>query len=62
MNWRSPLEMGVRLINWVWTLDLIGDADVIDAELTRAAPHGRRGPRSHSSIVTMPSARRRTTT
>lgn len=24
MNWRSPLELGIRLINWVWTLELIG--------------------------------------
>ncbi len=23
MNWRSPLELGVRLINWVWTMGLI---------------------------------------
>jgi hypothetical protein len=23
MNWRSPLELAVRLINWVWALDLI---------------------------------------
>ncbi|NOT02553.1 MAG: alginate lyase family protein, partial [Phycisphaerales bacterium] len=23
MNWRSPLELGIRLINWVWALELI---------------------------------------
>ncbi len=23
MNWKSPLELGVRLINWVWALDLV---------------------------------------
>ena len=23
MNWRSPLELGIRIINWVWALDLI---------------------------------------
>ncbi len=23
MNWRSPLEFGVRIINWVWALELI---------------------------------------
>ncbi|MDX1696096.1 MAG: alginate lyase family protein, partial [Ketobacteraceae bacterium] len=23
MNWRSPLELGIRLINWVWAIDLI---------------------------------------
>ena len=22
MNWRSPLELGIRLINWVWAIDL----------------------------------------
>lgn len=26
MNWRSPLELGVRLINWVWAIDLIQDS------------------------------------
>ena len=26
MNWRSPLELGVRLINWVWAIDLISDS------------------------------------
>ena len=23
MNWRSPLELGIRIINWVWAIDLI---------------------------------------
>jgi len=23
MNWKSPLELGVRLINWIWALDLV---------------------------------------
>lgn len=36
MNWRSPLELAVRLINWVWALDLIRPADVVgDALWTR---------------------------
>lgn len=26
MNWRSPLEVGIRLINWVWAIDLIRDS------------------------------------
>jgi hypothetical protein len=26
MNWRSPLELGVRLINWVWAFDLIRES------------------------------------
>ncbi len=25
MNWRSPLELGVRLINWIWAIDLLRD-------------------------------------
>lgn len=28
MNWRSPLELGIRLINWTWTLQLVGEASV----------------------------------
>ncbi len=30
MNWKSPLEVGIRLINWVWAIDLIRDAQNID--------------------------------
>lgn len=26
MNWRSPLELGIRLLNWVWTLQMIRPA------------------------------------
>ncbi|RBW47812.1 heparinase [Psychromonas sp. B3M02] len=26
MNWRSPLELAIRLINWVWTIDLIKES------------------------------------
>lgn len=26
MNWRSPLELAIRLINWVWALELIRPA------------------------------------
>lgn len=29
MNWRSPMEQGIRLINWVWALDLIEGADAL---------------------------------
>jgi len=25
MNWRSPMELSIRMINWVWALDLIRD-------------------------------------
>ena len=30
MNWRSPLEESIRLINWVWTIDLLRDASAFD--------------------------------
>jgi hypothetical protein len=33
MNWRSGLELGIRLINWIWALDLIEESGVIDAQL-----------------------------
>ena len=26
MNWRSPMELGIRLINWVWAIDLVLDS------------------------------------
>lgn len=29
MNWRSPLELAIRLINWVWALDLIAPSGVV---------------------------------
>ncbi|MGB2986091.1 MAG: alginate lyase family protein [Phycisphaerae bacterium] len=29
MNWRSPLELAIRLINWVWTLELINGSSVM---------------------------------
>jgi hypothetical protein len=33
MNWRSPLELAVRLINWVYAAELIRDAGVPGASL-----------------------------
>jgi hypothetical protein len=30
MNWRSPLELAIRLINWVWTVDLIKDSGLFE--------------------------------
>jgi len=33
MNWRSPLEMGIRLINWVWALELIRPAGLIRGDI-----------------------------
>ncbi len=33
MQWRSPLELAIRLINWVWALDLIAPAGLVTGEL-----------------------------
>ncbi len=33
MNWRSGLELGIRLINWVWDIDLIQESGAIDDQL-----------------------------
>ena len=33
MNWKSPLELGIRLINWVWSLDLIRDSGGLNDEV-----------------------------
>ncbi|MFC1793705.1 heparinase II/III family protein [Planctomycetota bacterium] len=33
MNWRSGLELGIRLINWVWAVDLIEESGAIDEQL-----------------------------
>ncbi|MFO0837887.1 MAG: alginate lyase family protein [Phycisphaerae bacterium] len=35
MNWRSPLELSIRLINWVWALDLIRPAGAPEPALLR---------------------------
>ena len=33
MNWRSGLELGLRLINWVWAFDLVKDSQAISGEI-----------------------------
>ena len=33
MNWRSGLELGIRLINWVWAIDLTQESQTISEEL-----------------------------
>lgn len=33
MNWRSGLELGVRLVNWVWAVDLVRDSGVLAGDL-----------------------------
>jgi hypothetical protein len=35
MQWRSPLEIAIRAINWVWAYDLIREAAVFDEALRR---------------------------
>lgn len=32
MQWRSPLELAIRLINWVWTVDLIRESGLVDGQ------------------------------
>jgi len=32
MNWRSPLELAIRLINWVWAVDLIAESEAMTPE------------------------------
>jgi len=39
MNWRSPLELGVRLINWVWAIDLIKSSGLFTGEIKERTLH-----------------------
>jgi hypothetical protein len=39
MNWRSPLELGIRLINWVWAIDLIRESGVPRSTLQERLIH-----------------------
>jgi hypothetical protein len=39
MNWRSPLELGVRLINWIWALDLIRESKLIEGTVRERILH-----------------------
>lgn len=34
MNWRSPLELGIRAINWIWFLSLIEPSGALDPALS----------------------------
>lgn len=42
MNWRSPLEVAVRLVNWVWTLDLAAEASPFTVPMQRRLLHAVR--------------------
>ena len=35
MNWRSGLELGIRLINWIWSLELIAESGQVAPALYR---------------------------
>lgn len=35
LNWRSPLELAIRLINWVWAIDLIRESGLVAGEFGR---------------------------
>lgn len=35
MNWRSPLELAIRLINWVWAVDLIAESGAMTPEFRK---------------------------
>lgn len=35
MNWCNPLELGIRLINWVWAIDLIRDTQLFSGEFKK---------------------------
>lgn len=35
MNWRSPLELAIRVINWVWAIELIRPSGVVDDAFMR---------------------------
>jgi len=39
MNWRSPLELAVRLINWVWTVDLIRESGLVTGKFQNRLRH-----------------------
>ena len=39
MNWRSPLELAVRLINWVWAIDLIRESGLVTGEFRTRLRH-----------------------
>ncbi|AGH80212.1 heparinase II/III family protein [Psychromonas sp. CNPT3] len=35
MNWCNPLEIGIRLINWTWAIDLTRDADIFKGDFKK---------------------------
>src|SRR6266478_3269250 len=39
MNWRSPLELAIRLINWVWAIDLIRESGLVTGKFGNRLRH-----------------------
>lgn len=39
MNWRSPLELAIRVLNWVWAIDYVRDAAVVPRTMHRRLLH-----------------------
>jgi len=39
MNWRSPMELSIRVINWVWALDMIRESRVVARDLDDRLRH-----------------------
>ena len=39
MNWRSPLELAIRLINWVWAIDLIRESGLVTGKFWTRLRH-----------------------
>ncbi|MFT6984888.1 MAG: hypothetical protein ACJAT7_000689 [Psychromonas sp.] len=39
MNWKNPLELGIRIINWVWAIDLILDSGLFAGEFKTRLLH-----------------------
>src|SRR5438309_3312589 len=39
MNWRSPLELALRLINWVWAIDLIRESGLVTGKFWTRLRH-----------------------
>ena len=35
MNWRSPMELSIRLINWAWAIDLIWDSGLFAGDFKK---------------------------
>lgn len=39
MNWRSPMELSIRLINWVWSIDLTWESAIFSGAFRESLLH-----------------------